>query len=115
LDDRYIASKSLPLQYIISGNDVGRAWKLATTFPPSIQVIYRQITADSIDTLYILLTALAGGALLTSFFSEDLTLDRDGRGRQRFTDPKEQSSIVASTLPATEMVVVERRNIQANS
>jgi hypothetical protein len=92
-DDLIATSKTpIPARFVITGKNLLSAWRKVPAFPKPLQLLYQQITAKSISTLYAVLAVLAGIALLTSFFSEDLTLDKDARGRQQFATEHEDSS-----------------------
>jgi len=73
----------IPQQYFIPETNVETAFKIAASFPAQYRDLYRQITAESLSTVFIFCAALSGAGLLTGFISKDITLDKDNRGRQR--------------------------------
>lgn len=74
----------IPTQFLLSSREVDSAWRRIPSLPEPFQQFYRELMADSIRSLYAALAVLAGIALSSSFFSENLTLDRDARGKQGF-------------------------------
>jgi hypothetical protein len=84
-----LAKHELIPEFSISSDYFETAWKITSNFPMQYKAIYREITAESISTLFVYCSACAGVALLSSFMAKDLSLDKDGRSRQRFiTTPK---------------------------
>ena len=76
--------QGLPPKFQVTGARVESAWKITSTFPMKWRTLYREITAESISTLFIFCAAAAGVGLLSSFASKDLSLDKDARSSQRF-------------------------------
>jgi hypothetical protein len=79
-----LAKHELIPEFFISSDYFETAWKITSNFPMQYKAVYEEITAESISTLFVFCSACAGVALLASFMAEDLSLDKDARGRQRF-------------------------------
>jgi hypothetical protein len=88
-----ISSGSIPTQYILTYREAEQASDLIKPFPASVQVVYRTIMADVIDTLFIVIAAFAALALIASLVSKDLSLDRETRSAQQFKDNKKLEKV----------------------
>lgn len=73
-------------QYILSYREADQAAGLIEVFPSAVQTVYRIIMADVIDTLFIVLAAFSAFALVASFASRNLSLDRETRSVQQFKE-----------------------------
>lgn len=79
----------LPAQFVIPGSDAQSAAFIFDAFPQDIQILYRDINAKALSTVWIVLATAAGVAFLSSLFMKDLTLDKN-RGSQAQYDRIEE-------------------------
>jgi hypothetical protein len=97
-----ISSGSIPSEYVLTYHQAEQASDLIKPFPASVQVVYRTIMANVIDTLFIVIAAFAGLALVASLVSKDLSLDRDTRSAQQFKEKKKIEKGGEMTITASE-------------
>jgi hypothetical protein len=81
-----VSGNRLPKQYILSSKDAEQSAVLIAAFPPEIQIVYREIVAQVIDKLFIVLASLSGLAFLVSLTAKNLSLEKDTRSAQAFTE-----------------------------
>jgi hypothetical protein len=90
-----ISGGNIPGEYIISYRQAEHVATLITGFPGPIQTIYRVVMADVIDSLFIVLAALSGIALIVSLGSRNLSLSRETKSTQQFQEKTKVQSIEA--------------------
>jgi hypothetical protein len=73
-------------QYILSYRQAEQAAGLIEVFPNAVQTVYRIIMSDVINTLFIVLAAFSAFALIASFGSRNISLDRETKSVQRFKE-----------------------------
>ena len=71
-----VSENRLSKQYILSSNDAGQSAALIAAVPLEVQTVYRQIVAQVIDKLFIVLGSLSGLAFLVSLIDENVSLGR---------------------------------------
>jgi hypothetical protein len=86
---RDVANGSIPKQYILIADVAEKAAHIIEKFPKKLRDTYRHIMAVSISRIWLVMIFVAATALLASFFSRDLSLDRDTKtkfGLEGFED-----------------------------
>ncbi|PGH10941.1 hypothetical protein AJ79_05187 [Helicocarpus griseus UAMH5409] len=73
---------------IVPGSQATAAFELITTFPERVQEVYRYVYADSLRTVWYVLTAIAGVALVVSLAMRDESMDKESRGKHQFDHGK---------------------------
>lgn len=81
-----VSGNRLPKQYILSSNDAEQSAALIAAFPLKVQTVYRQIVAQVIDKLFIVLASLSSLAFLVSLIAKNVSLEKDTRSAQAFTE-----------------------------
>ncbi|KAK2799874.1 hypothetical protein FQN51_006475 [Onygenales sp. PD_10] len=71
-------------KYVILGSQADAVYKVIRTFPEQVQTVYRFVYADSLRTIWYVLTALAGVALLVSLVMRDESLNKEVKGKHQF-------------------------------
>lgn len=69
---------------VIHGSQADAAFDLIKTFPENVQEVYRYVYADSLRTVWYVLTGVSGFAFLVSLAMRDESLDKDAKGRHQF-------------------------------
>ncbi|EER42825.1 conserved hypothetical protein [Histoplasma capsulatum H143] len=69
---------------VIHGSQADAAFDLIKTFPENVQEVYRYVYADSLRTVWYVLTGISGFAFLVSLAMRDESLDKDAKGRHQF-------------------------------
>jgi hypothetical protein len=62
------------------------------TFPTELRDLYREINAEAIGRITLMLAVFAGLALLCSLFMKGISLDRGSRSTQSFVEIKDEVS-----------------------
>jgi hypothetical protein len=92
----------LPAQYIISSVKAKHAASIIMHFPVQIQEIYRNISANTTDSLFEVIATFSGVAMLGSLFSKNLTMDRESKSEQHFVDlPSKKTKEKAQEITET--------------
>ena len=86
LVDKAVIQDRLPKQYILNSNLAAQAASLMIEFPPEIQILYRDIMAQVIDQVFIVLASLSGFAFLVSLIAKNLSLKRESNSTQGFIE-----------------------------
>ena len=81
-----LSAGNIPAQYYVSYHQAEHVASLIQGFPGPVQTLYRVIMADVIDSLFIVLAALSGAALLVSLGSRNLSLSRETKSTQQFKE-----------------------------
>lgn len=68
----------------IHGSQADAAFELIKSFPESVQEIYRYVYADSLRTIWYVLTGISGFAFLVSLAMRDESLNKEAKGRHQF-------------------------------
>jgi hypothetical protein len=71
-----VSENRLSKQYILSSNDAGQSAALIAAVPLEVQTVYRQIVAQVINKLFIVLGSLSGLAFLVSLMAKNISLER---------------------------------------
>jgi hypothetical protein len=79
-----VASGSIPPTMIIGGQGAENAFAYLKTFPRSVQIAYEYVYADSLRTLWYVLTGIGGIGLLFSLLQRNESMDRDLNSKQKF-------------------------------
>lgn len=85
---REVQEFNLPSTFHIRAQDAESAFAVLGTFPENVVMIYRQIYAKSLQTLWYTSVGVAGVALLTSLLVVSASLDRGMSSKQRFISKK---------------------------
>jgi hypothetical protein len=88
-----LSTGSISPEYTLSYRQAEQAAELIKPFPEAVQVLYRLIMADVIDTLFIVLAAFSGLAFLASLGSRNLSMDRETKSAQQFKEKKKAEKI----------------------
>jgi hypothetical protein len=80
---RDIMTGSIPEKLIILTNDTERVAQILPAFPAAIQRVYKNVIAISIDRIWIVIASISALKLLLSFFSRNLSLNRDTKTKFR--------------------------------
>ena len=80
---------NLPPEYLISGADAAGFVVMLPSVPAAVQTIFQYVYANSLRGIWVIITALAGIGLLTSFLSKDLMLDQKDNVGQEFEDMRD--------------------------
>jgi len=72
-----VAIARIPTDFIIPAKDAEGASDLISNLPLKVQEAYQDVTAGSIKTVWIFLTAISSLAFLVSLCMKDLKLDYD--------------------------------------
>lgn len=84
-----LAKHELIPEFSILSDNFETAWNITSSFPMQYKAVYQEIAGESISSFFVFCSGCAAVALVCSFLAKDLSLDKDGRGRQRFvTDSK---------------------------
>ncbi|KKZ62105.1 hypothetical protein EMCG_03399 [[Emmonsia] crescens] len=68
----------------IHGSQADAAFGLIKSFPESVQEIYRHVYADSLRTIWYVLTGISGFAFLVSLAMRNESLNKEAKGRHQF-------------------------------
>ncbi|KAL2380392.1 hypothetical protein RJZ90_004614 [Blastomyces dermatitidis] len=69
---------------LVHGSQADAAFDIIQTFPENVQEVYRYVYADSLRTIWYVLTGLSGFAFLVSLAMRDESLNKDAKGRHQF-------------------------------
>lgn len=94
-----IASGLLPAEFALSRLEAEQAGRLMAAFPDDIQMIYRGIVSQSVNAIFIVLAAFSAAATVGSFFSRNLSLDKDSSSSQAFIDKRSIKNHEAHEMP----------------
>ncbi|CAG8949011.1 hypothetical protein HYFRA_00002139 [Hymenoscyphus fraxineus] len=81
-----VSAGTIPPEYKLSYHQAEQAAALIQSFPSKVQIVYRVIMADVIDTLFIVLAGFSAVAFLASLASKNLSLDRETKSAQQFRE-----------------------------
>jgi hypothetical protein len=90
---RDIMTGLIPEKLIILANDAERAAQILPAFPAAVQGVYRSVMATSIDRIWIVMAGISALGLLLSFFSRNLSLDRDTKTKFRLNYEDEDALV----------------------
>jgi len=79
-----VAQGKVPREFLVSGAQAAGAYRVIRRFPETVQIAYRYINADSLRTVWYVMTGIAGLGLLISLWVRNEILDRGNNGRQKF-------------------------------
>jgi hypothetical protein len=74
--NRNLKAGLIPEKYIVGSKAAEQIGGIISSFPRDVQDIYRDIMADAISTLWIVVGAFGGLAFIACLLSKDLRLDR---------------------------------------
>ncbi|OAX84774.1 hypothetical protein ACJ72_00854 [Emergomyces africanus] len=72
----------------IPGSQADAAFELIKTFPERVQEVYRYLYADSLRTIWYVLTGISGVALVISLAMRNESLNKEAKGRHQFDHEK---------------------------
>lgn len=81
-----MSAGNIPAEYYVSYRQAEHVASLIQGFPGPVQTLYRVIMAGVINSLFIVLAALSGAALLVSLGSRNLSLSRETKSIQQFKE-----------------------------
>ncbi|KAL3427633.1 MFS multidrug transporter [Phlyctema vagabunda] len=113
---RCISDGLIPTEYFLTDHEAEQAVNLIKEFPEPVRVIYRRITSEGINVIFIVLAIFAAVATLGSFISRDISLDKDSGSSQKFVEEKAEktektqktelvTSVETSTISGKESIV----------
>ncbi|EEH49899.2 uncharacterized protein PADG_05978 [Paracoccidioides brasiliensis Pb18] len=79
---------------LIPGSQADAAFDIIKTFPESVQEIYRFVYANSLRTVWYVITGISGFALLVSLAMRDESLNKDAKGRHQFDHEGKDGRVV---------------------
>ena len=88
-----LSTGSISPEYTFSYRRAEQAAELIKPFPEALQVLYRLIMADVINTLFIVLGAFSGLAFLASLGCRNLSMGPETRSVQQFKEKKKPEKI----------------------
>ncbi|PGG97810.1 hypothetical protein GX51_07122 [Blastomyces parvus] len=80
---------------LIQGSQADAAFDLIKTFPENVQEVYRYVYADSLRTIWYVLTGLSGVAFLVSLGVRNESLNKDAKGRHQFDHDRGGDALAA--------------------
>jgi MFS family permease len=84
---------NLPPEFMISGADATGFVAMLPAVPAPFQMVLRYVYANSLRGIWVIITALTGIGLLTSFLSKDLMLDQKDNVDQESEDIRDYIEI----------------------
>ncbi|OJD13743.1 hypothetical protein AJ78_05835 [Emergomyces pasteurianus Ep9510] len=86
----------------IPGSQADAAFDLIKTFPESVREAYRYVYADSLRTIWYVLTGISGFAFLVSLAMRDESLNKETKGRHQFDHEKDRGVATVDAEQARE-------------
>jgi hypothetical protein len=87
-----IARGLIPEPFALTGAQAEGAFGVIHTFPEFVQLAYQQVFADSLRTVWYVMTAMAGLGLASSLMMRNESMDRDLNSKQSFQHAGREAS-----------------------
>jgi hypothetical protein len=93
--DRFVArdvqNRAIPSNLIIKGSHADSAYTTLYTLPKSVLSTYKMVYANALRTIWYVLTALSGLALIVSLVARNESLDKGLTSQHKFEKPSVQT------------------------
>ncbi len=76
--------QNISAEFLVDGDEAASRMLRLQSFPPQYQQMYQVITADSLRTIWMMMTGLAFLGVLGAIMMEDVSLDRTSNSAQEF-------------------------------
>ena len=80
--NKRLASADIPPEYLLSGSSLEAAARIVPSLPGEVRILYQDILAQSLRTLWIFTAALCGVGFLVTVLQRNLKLDKETNNQQ---------------------------------